>query len=57
MEESKPSIRIRVEGAALERLNELSQQFRLSRTQLVALLVETVVEKDVADALLKQSEH
>lgn len=50
------SIRIRVEGDALTRLNELSNQFRLSRTQIVALLVETTSERDIANSLLRQSE-
>lgn len=50
----KPSIRIRVEGHALVRLNILSKQFRLSRTQLIALLVEEISEQDIANAMLHQ---
>lgn len=49
------SIRIRVEGDALDRLNVLSQQFRLSRTQIVTLLVESVSEQDVANAMLSRT--
>lgn len=50
------SIRIRIEGDALVRLNTLSDQFRLSRTQIVALLVESVPEEDIVKALLNQNE-
>lgn len=53
---NQTSTRIRVEGEALLRLNELSDQFRLSRTQIVALLVETATDTELANALLDQSE-
>lgn len=58
MSDSKQSsIRIRVEGEALSRLNALSDQLRLSRTQIVALLVETVPEEDIVKALLGRNKN
>lgn len=56
-DDKQSSIRIRVEGDALVRLNELSDQFRLSRTQIVTLLVETVSKEDVAKALLQRTNN
>jgi len=51
------SVRIRVEGTALDRLNELSSQFRLSRTQLVTVLMETVTDQQVIEALLEHPQE
>lgn len=49
-------VRIPVDGEALERLNILSKQFRTSRAQLVTLLVETVSDEYVAEALLQKND-
>lgn len=51
------SIRIRIDGTALDRLNQFSNQFRLSRTQLVALLAESATEEHIAQMLLNQTQQ